>query len=304
MTDVKKKKNNLLHLIDYEAAGDKITHLLKSGSTTRSSSIAEYQSFSTRIPKTWRDIKIQYDLWYDHDTLDKKTQKVCISSFLYTDMLTKCLYFRVPNSRLNTEILKIALLNKHEKINSDVIDRITNSLSDKYTLLSATNINNASKVVFLPGTNILDNILDFDQVQKLVDHEGAKVKPHPLTSKFHQFILKKKFGEQNIIDSNISGFECLINADDVFCCKNSEMGLTALLLNKKMGLVDDKKYTNHTTYGSIYSTILNSEDYTSKDALHKILSSEYSGIFHLEDPNAEQKMYNFLNSYNLLMKKP
>jgi hypothetical protein len=219
-------------------------------------------------------------------------------------MLNKCLYFRVPNARLNTEILNIILLNTHEKINHEVVDRITNSLSDKYTLLSATNTDHTSGVVFLPGTNILDQILDFDRVQKLVEHDGAKVKPHPLTSKFHQFILKKKFGERNIIDSNTSGFECLSKADVVFCCKNSEMGLTALLLNKQMCLVDNDQYKNHTTYGSIYSTILNSDGYTAKDALHKILSSEYSGIFHLEDPNAKQKMYNYLNSYNLLMKKP
>lgn len=300
---MKKKNNRFLHLTEHESAGDNITHLLKSGAITRSNSTIQYQNFSSRIPKEWRHIKIQYDLWYNNDAIDTSTNKLYLSSFLYTDMLNKCLYFRVPNQRLNREIFDIILLNKHEVIDRSVLDRITSSLSDKYNLLSTNNVKHSERVVFLPGTNILEDILDFDRVKKLVDNEGAKVKPHPLTSKFHQFILKKKFGKENIIDSSISGFECLMNADVVFCCKNSEMGLTALLLNKNICLVDNPNFKQHTTYGSIYNAIMTSKDYTAKTALYKILTSEYSGIFHLEDPLAEQKMYNFLNSYNLLLKK-
>jgi hypothetical protein len=305
MTEVKKKKKNrFLHLTDHEAAGDNITHLLKTGATTRSSSVETYQDFSKYIPKRWRGVKIQYDLWYDHDELDQKTKKVCMSSFLYTDMLNKCLYFRVPNERLNKELFEIILLNKHETINTAVIERIVTSLSDKYTLLNTSVSDHSARVVFLPGSNILESILDYNRVQKLVENEGAKIKPHPLTTKFHQFILKKKFGEAAIIDSNTSGFECLVNADVVFCCKNSEMGLTALLMNKSMCLVDNEKYKNYATYSTIYDTILRTTEYTAREALCKILSSDYSGIFHLEDPDAEQKMYNFLNTYNLLLKKP
>jgi len=304
MSENQKKSKNFLHLTKNEVVGDNITHLLKSGSATRNSSVQQYSVFEKLIPQSWRGLKINYDLWFDYNKTHQPTGRAVIPAYLYTDMLNKCIYFRVPNEKLNTQLMETVLLNKHEPTNPEVINRIRSSLSDKYNLVAPNHTEFYKRVVFLPGTNILEDILNFKYVKNLVENEGAKVKPHPLTTKFHQFILKKTFGEQNILNNNVSGFSYLWKSDVVFCCKNSEMGLTALLLKKKMCLVDNPNYKGHTTYGSIYDTILNTDQYGASQALEKILSSDYSGIFHLEDPLAEQKMYNFLNSFNLMIKRP
>lgn len=293
-----------MYLTANEVAGDPLTHLLKSGCATRTDVSKQYGKFSKQIPSHWRGLKIKYDVWYDMDHLDEKTNRTFLPSFLYTDMLNKCLYFRVPNNRLNTELFRTILLNSHERVNNFVVHRITESLADKYNLLCSPDTEYYDRVVFLPGTNILENILDFDRVKKLVEHEGAKVKPHPLTTKFHQFILKKHFGENNVLNNNVSGFSYLLNAKVAFCCKNSEMGIGALLLKKAMCLVDKDSYSGPKTYGSLYDAILRSDVYSASDALNRIISSEYSGIMHLDDPDAVQKMYNFFNSYNLLYKRP
>jgi hypothetical protein len=304
MVKQQKKNKKFLHLTKNEVVGNDITHLLKSGAATRSGTVKQYTEFERLIPKRWRGLSLKYDLWYQSTKVDKETKRPIIPGFLYTDMLNKCLYFRVPNESMNTQLLETILLNDYEQTDSNIVARITNSLSDKYNLVPPPNTEFYERVVFLPGTNILEDILDFKYVKKLVDNEGAKVKPHPLTTRFHQFILKKTFGEQNILSNSVSGFSYLWRADVVFCCKNSEMGLSALLLNKRICLVDNTEYKNHTTYGSIYDTILRAPNYSANQALAKILSSEYSGIIHLEDPLAEQKMYNFLNSYNFMIKRP
>ena len=89
-----------------EIPGDSVTHLMKSGAIVRSSSITQYQEFNQRIPKFWRGIPLQYDIWYDVDNKDKKTGKIGLTGICYTDMLNKCLLFKVPNYRLNTELIK------------------------------------------------------------------------------------------------------------------------------------------------------------------------------------------------------
>jgi hypothetical protein len=299
-----KRKKQIENIANNEVPGDAPTHLMKSGSVTRNSTRRQYYEFSKKIPKTWRGVKLDYDLWYDlADKKDPDTGKYFIPGFVYTDMLNKCLYFRTPNSQLNKSLLRTILRNHKEPVDTKVLWRITNSLSDKYTLYNHQNIEWHDRVVFLPGTNIIDNILDFDYVKQLVDNEGAKIKPHPLTTKYHMFMLKKMYGEQNILGNMASGFEYLLHAKVVFCCKNSEMGLTALLLNKDMCLADTPKYTGPKTYGSLYEAILYDSPLNPSKSLAKILSSEYSGIIHIEDPEAERKMYNLLNSYNLLVKK-
>lgn len=304
MAQNKLKKQNRMPLSVNEHVGDNMTHLFKTGDFTRSSSVNQYSEFSKQIPKIWRGLKIKYDITYNVDTPDKDTSRLFIPGFTYTDMLGKCLYFRVPNYRLNEELLQTILMNKHETIDKLVVDRIINSLADKYNLIGRSKDQLYDRVIFLPGSNIIDDILDFKKVEKLVYHEGAKVKPHPLTTKLHLFLLKKQFGDKNVLHNDASAFNYLINAKVVFCCKNSEMGIVALLLNKSICLVDNASYSGPATYGSIYNTILRSQYHGARDALLKILSSEYGGIVHVEDPTATQKMYNFFNSYNLLYKRP
>lgn len=290
----------LLPLSSNEIPGNAVTHLMKSGAIVRSSTISQYHKFSERIPKTWRGIPLQYDLWYDVENKDKKTGKLGLTGITYTDMLDNCVFFKVPNYRLNTELFTTIIHNACEKINYNTIDRIIQSISDKYASLDANIIDVPPGVMFLPGTNILDSIVDFKSLKTLVDNEGVKIKPHPLTTKFHKFMLQKKFGAENIIDNLLSGHQYLKATKAVYCCSNSEMGIAGILLGKQTGLLNNPKYTGPKTYGSIYDAILSTDSVRSN--LFKIFSSEYSGIIHLEDPNADNKMYNYLNSFNFLLK--
>lgn len=286
-----------------EKLGDPVTHLMKTGSLRRSSTLDDYANFTKKIPRTFRGVDVKYDIWWDTSSqLDKNTQRPIVTGFSYTDMLSRCVFIKPMNSILAESILKTIVFNNMETIDHKLTDRITACVNDKYKLNTDKTHDMPERVVFLPGTNMLHRVVDNNEVHRLVYEEGAKVKPHPLTSKFHVLELKHELGAENVIDKDASGFQYLSAAKTVFCCTNSELGLAAFLLDKSVCLVEKKLDNFAPTYKSIYSAIMEQNVMHPKAALLKLLSSEYSGLIFIDDKKAKQKIINHLNSFNLFTK--
>ena len=78
---------------------------------------------------------------------------------------------------------------------------------------------------------------------------------------------------------------------------NSEMGIVALLLNKKLGMISHTKKArekNLLTYESIYHAVSGTK---ASHTIRKILSAKNSGIIFDFDDDAEERLERFINNF-------
>lgn len=284
-----------------DVVGNPSAHLLKSGSALRElSQMKAYSKFSSKLPKSFDGVPLVFDKWWDlKDVKHPRSGEYYIDGFPYTDLMQTCLLLRAPNSKLNYQLLHAILENPDSKIDREVERLILEGLEDKYALTESTDT--YPVVLFLPGSNILDTVLHKGKVKKFVEQDGAVIKPHPITTKFHVKLLKHLYGNEAVLDPELSGFQLMSGANTIGCCKNSELGLISIL-HKKPLLLLDKDEGNHSTYTTLYDVITAHKTGRARENLLKILTSNYSGFICVKDPKALDKVYNFLNSYNLFIK--
>ena len=286
-----KPKNPLKAMTINESLGDVPTHFMKSGSCFRPkddldslSLLKERLVFDKTEGLDW-----EYDLWFNTNELHS------IRKWLYTDFLGKGVACRVNSIKINTKLYK-AIIDSDVKIDEERIEKIKNNLQNKYTLRWNTEF--YDKVIFLPGSNLLckGTVIDYRRVQKLVD-EGYVIKPHPITAHIYIADLRRRFGTEKVLDKKEGGYELLLNSKEVAAAPNSEMGLIAILLRKKLSLVSYPKVDrekNLLTYESFYDTISGSNSYL---ALCKIFSAKNSGIIFEFDEDAEDRLQAYVNNF-------
>ena len=124
---------------------------------------------------------LEYDIWYDFKN-EKK-----IRGYVYTDIMTKFVYIKPASSLYSLKLLRECVRGKITQEGEKIFDAIANKNADKYNL-QTTDID-YPYVVFLAGTNILKEITDDVKLLKAIKEEGAKLKPHPLTSPFTMFVI-------------------------------------------------------------------------------------------------------------------
>ena len=279
-----------------ERVGDVPTHFFKSRSLLRNTKSEFFRNLSHNIPKTWNGLPVVYDIWWDtHKEIDSNNLPK-IAGFSYSDFLSKCLYFRPTNSHLAKALL-VNILQNGSDVDEKIISKVTRNLQDKYKLIRAKHRFHEwpSSVIFLPGTNLLEkHYVDYDKVAELV-RSGTKVKPHPLTTKYHMEMLKYRYGADNILNIEHSGHSYALNSEKIYCCSNSELGLVGLLKDKAMELVEvDAPDISFGGYKALYSAIDNS-----KDKLHVLLSTNLSGIItDSSDKLVANKVEEFMNMFS------
>jgi hypothetical protein len=285
------KKKPLTAMTINESLGDVATHFMKSGSSFRpKDDLDGLANLKRKLElKTNEGIDWEYDLWFNTNELHS------IRKWLYTDFLGKGIYCRVNSVKINTKLFK-SITNSDIKIDEERIDKIKNNLQNKYTLQWNTEFHD--KVIFPPGSNLLckGTVIDYNRVGKLVN-EGYKIKPHPITAPIYIADLKRRFGAANVLNKKEGGYELLLNSSEVATAPNSEMGLIAILLRKKLSLVSFPKVArekNLLTYESFYDTISNRDSYL---ALRKIFSAKNSGIIFDFDEDAEERLQAYINNF-------
>ena len=296
--EVKKfKPNNKLDALSInEELGDIPTHFMKSGSTFRpKEQLKGLNEFKRRlIPKyASNGVEFEYDLWFNTNEINT------IRRFLYTDFLGKGIYTRVNSVKINTRLFQ-SIVDSNIKIDEERIEKIRQNLEDKYTFQWNTEF--YDKVIFLPGSNLLckkgpdSTVIDFGRMKKLID-AGYVIKPHPITAHLWMAVLRKEFGAENVLNKKEGGFELLLNCKEMACAPNSEMGLIALLMGKKLSLVSypkSRREKSLLTYESFYDTISNRKSY---DALCRIFSAKNSGIIFSFDDDAEERLQRFVDNF-------
>lgn len=272
-----------------DVLGDKFAHLYKSGNVIRQddcASVALREMLPLRGP---HNTNIEYDLWYDMGG-DKE-----IHGYSYTDLLSSFIYVRPANSYFALRTMLDSLKAEITGEGRGLVERISRKTGDKYRLRTA--LERHDFVVFLPGTNIINQAFDWDLGAQAVE-QGAKLKPHPLTSVSLLRLLKNQFGEANVLDKRMSGHELLAGADIVGCCANSEMGIAAIArgCGFHMFSPDSVSHDGKTlTYSSVYRALLSGGSH--KENLQRLVSSHTSGLISSAAQDPQKRIDSFFSQF-------
>jgi hypothetical protein len=264
-----------------------IAHFFKSGNIRRSEENNQLNKIHHLLPKKGNHgTNLEYDIWYD-------LQDDKIRGYVYTDVMTKFVYLKPASSFYAKKILRESLKGEINSLGESIFQDIAENNTDKYKLRSCDE--SYPYVIFLSGTNILREITDQNKVIKAIKENGAKLKPHPLTSPFCMSYLKAKYGKDSLLHKNLSGHEILNRAKEVGCTSNSEMGIIALAQGKRVHLFD-KKNIRCKTYTQIYN-VLFENGYPVINDLKSLFSSNYSGLVYYKNNNPKKNIDNFFKYF-------
>jgi hypothetical protein len=275
----------LAKLADKDELGNPVAHFFKSGNVLRGKEFAPLIKLKELIPeKSPNGNNVEYDIWYDFEH-DKKIHGYC-----YTDTLTQFIYLRVASSRYAKKAMRDAATGPITEEGERLFREIAENSVDKYRLRKKGMHHDF--VIFLPGTNILNTVVDFDKVERAVK-QGAMLKCHPLTSPPAFEHLKHRFGDA-IIEKKVSGHELLENASIVGYCNNSEMGMVALAKGKT---------TYHFGYDKVWMTYTAMYKALEVDGVLRVprfkamLSSKTSGLVPATAENPQEWIDAYFKQY-------
>jgi len=271
-------------LADDDSVGNKAAHFFKSGNIMRTPENDNLIALKELLPEkgNW-GTPIEYDVWYDIAEEE-------IKGYTYTDVFSKFLLIRVASVEKYHRTIRLAAKEPITEEGERIFAELRDSSHDKYRLRKRAPKHKF--VIFLPGTNILNKVLDIPKTKRAVA-QGAVLKCHPLTAPGMFAWLKKEFGKDNVIAKKLSGHQLLESADIVGCCTNSEMGLLALAKGKTVYLFDEG--SPQTTYGAFYKAIWEGRDYPNILAFKAILSCKYSGLVPYFIDNPQERIDYFFN---------
>lgn len=260
-------------MADNEVLNDPAAHFFKSGNVVRNNVNNRLTPLRDALHSACpKGVKMEYDLWYD-------SGDGSIKGYVYTDLMSSCVLIRAANQRYTNSVM-VEASHHHITPEADMVwDKIASQSSDKYALLDDAKPKDF--VVFLPGTNIAADIVDWKKLNRAVE-QGAYVKPHPISAPAVIAKLVNDYGEERVLPKKASGHYYLENASIIGCCTNSEMGLLGLIKEKSVYIFDLPEDNHMRTYTSIYRAIKVGDNF-SGERLKRIISAPYSGfvsVFH------------------------
>lgn len=227
MRSVAKKKFE--YMSSNEWLGDPTTHFMKSGDVLRSPENAEQEKLASFIPKIANGVKVEYDIGYDIP--DK------IHGYKFTDFMTKCIYISPCNSKFATQnITEVAGWGPTDEGRA-IVEKLRQSLTDKYLLDDDFDVSVINELVVLPGTNLLTKeFVDLEKVDQLVAN-GAYVKLHPITAEVWRTMLKNRWKDK-CIPAEAPLYPYLKRAKKVYFTLSSETGMASSILGKGLGNIN------------------------------------------------------------------
>ncbi|MGL4999971.1 MAG: hypothetical protein ACRC5T_13490 [Cetobacterium sp.] len=241
----------------------------------------------TFIQKDIEEICSQYNIKCMFETEPQEKPKV----LSYFDIMSSCqgVYIKSLDAKKNVKILESCIGDSKENYtNANYCAYIRERMEDKYNLSFFPSDVELNSVIILPGSNILDIIVDDFKLIRAVS-DGAYVKPHPFTSLKDIQYLEQMFGNK-VLNKDIGGCEVIKKAKRVYVTGSSELALYSVLLGKV--IIDISKDVNYKigSYQSIYAVVMEYPHYIRPIILEQILSHKNSGIFFpfdIEEKNLE-----------------
>jgi hypothetical protein len=260
------------------------SHFFKSGNMPQSDISQELKNIVQQLPDRGPyQTHLDYDIWFDMKDYPK------VHGYSYTDVLSNFIMLRCCSEKHSNLHIEHVLMNGsiNEKGNT-IFNHLLNNNTDKYNLRKIRkkfDDLNLKAVVFLPGNNIYDSIVDLEKVDKFIEEHNAVIKFHPLTPEILESRVTKRYGKNKVISNHFSGHEIMENAEIVAVGRNSEMGLISAIKNKKVVLFDKIENERVYTYTHLYNNLIErelgffgSDDTSYESRFKKLFSSNYSGL--------------------------
>lgn len=227
-----------------------------------------------------------------------RTQSYNTDEFSYTEIFKNAIFLTPQCSELAFKMCQKALENYNGNLEDDTKKIVSwiNS-DDKYELdRIVAQDGDFPSIMFLPGTNALDKVVDFYELAKWIylDQE-CMIKPHPLTAKDQLSFLSKLTTKSRIFPMDMSGADLLKQARRVYTTGMSELGLIAKLLDKEV--IDITSFINNAdaTYAPLYRYL--NYPYTKDDLVKVLANPEWSGVFFHQDVDLDKKIKAYINNF-------
>lgn len=220
------------------------------------------------------DISKTYSMHFLFDVVNNKGKSVSLTE--YCSALDGA-YIRVLNNELHAQMLEECI--KEQLCTVDYSNFLINKTDlNKYKLRKTYNF--YQSVVFLPGSNIIEDVVDFDLVDDAVFTNSAVIKPHPITGPSCINRLKERYGSDKVLHPKENGFDLLMNCENMYVTASTEFAMYGSLLQKNVVGVDSDRFLS-TAYRLIYDIFMK-YGFT-KDVANYLLNNYKSGIFLTSD---------------------
>lgn len=158
-----------------------------------------------------------------------------------------------------------------------LVDKFLQNIHDKYILENVDCPANITKIAFMPGTNLIHCVNRELLDRELFYHDDLLIKPHPLTSDETLRHYGINYGYARVIDKQVSGMAFLKNAEVVYTASNSEMGLVAVAMKKRLVDMTSLSLQPRLSYSSFYRLFSGDIEHN-YETFAKILTSKTSGV--------------------------
>lgn len=158
---LKRKTMPLETLAFNDVLNNDIAHFFKSGTIRRSEKNKQLDKIHHLLPKKGiHGTNLEYDIWYDFEGEEK------IRGYVYTDVMTKFVYIKPASSLFSRRLLRKSIKENITEEGERIFQDIANNNTDKYKLRSIEKT--YPYIVFLPGTNILNEITDENKIEEAI----------------------------------------------------------------------------------------------------------------------------------------
>lgn len=154
---------------------------------------------------------------------------------------------------------------------------LVDRMFDKYKLTDSTSNPQAKKIVFLPGSNLM-NAIDKEILDRMMfNNDDVYLKLHPITGDDMVRQLGIKYGYHKLLSPKESGLAYLMQGEEIFTTSNSEMGIYAAALGKWFADITSFECMAELTYWTIIRLFTPGKIEHNKEVVNKVLSSKGSG---------------------------
>lgn len=254
------KQINVSYLKDVHSSEKRIGHNKRSEKSSQSIEIEKILlELPSPLPLTF-DIRPIHDYYYTEYTYHDAFGGILLCT------MSPEISARIIDRIFHADEVKI----------EDHCKKLTDRMFDKYQLTETAN-KQAKKIVFLPGSNLL-NAVDKELLDRMLFNDDSLfLKLHPITGEEACRNLGIKYGYHRLLAPSESGIAYLHQAEEIYTTANSEMGIYAAALGKKFADITSFECMSGLTYWTVTRLFLPGKIEHNKQVVNKIFSSVGSG---------------------------
>ena len=168
--------------------------------------------------------------------------------------------------------------------------------TDKYQSKKKFKIKKIDKLVILPGSNVLRQLVDRNVLSNLAKQK-AYVKLHPVTNREDIKEIKRMFNKDRVIGIEYGLYEAFDVAENIYNTTTSETAIFATMNNKGLHSIEEDGHNFRGAFSPLINCLFWGDTRKErKEIFNALMNSEISNIFHPKDENYKNKIDAFLDT--------